>query len=109
MTIDLRSDTVTQPTPEMKEAMMKAPVGDDVYGEDPTINRLEEKMAEITCKEAALFCTSGTQSPTLGKALGLAYLPMEATAEGTGFFVEIRNRRAAARVVPTPFYTREKK
>jgi aminomethyltransferase len=59
--------------------------------------------------EAVGFVTSGTQSPTLGKALGLAYMPIEATAEGTGFFVEIRSRRAAARVVPTPFYRREKK
>ena len=53
--------------------------------------------------------TSGTQSPTLGKALGLAYLPIEATEEGTEFIVEIRNRRVAARVVSTPFYSREKK
>ena len=59
--------------------------------------------------EPAGECTSGTQSPTLGKALGLAYLPIEATDEGTEFFVEIRNRRAAARVVSTPFYSREKK
>ncbi len=60
-------------------------------------------------EEPAGHCTSGTQSPTLGKALGLAYLPVEATEEGTEFFVEIRNRRAAARVVPTPFYSRPKK
>lgn len=60
-------------------------------------------------EEPAGHCTSGTQSPTLGKALGLAYLPTEATEEGTEFFVEIRNRRAAARVVPTPFYSRPKK
>jgi aminomethyltransferase len=53
--------------------------------------------------------TSGTQSPSLGKALGMAYLPIDATAEGTEFFVEIRNRRAAARVVPLPFYSRAKK
>lgn len=63
--IDLRSDTVTRPCPEMKAAMMNAPVGDDVYGEDPTINLLEKKAAEITGKEAALFCTSGTQSNLL--------------------------------------------
>ncbi|KYO64813.1 low-specificity L-threonine aldolase [Thermovenabulum gondwanense] len=59
--IDLRSDTVTLPTPEMREAMYKAEVGDDVYGEDPTVNRLEEMAAEIMGKEAALFVTSGTQ------------------------------------------------
>lgn len=60
MTIDLRSDTVTYPTPEMREAMYKAEVGDDVYGEDPTINRLQELAAELTGKEAALFVPSGT-------------------------------------------------
>jgi len=59
--------------------------------------------------EPAGHCTSGTQSPTLGKALGLAYLPLEATEEGSEFFVEIRNRRAAAKVVPTPFYSRPEK
>ncbi len=60
-TVDLRSDTLTCPTPEMREAMMTAEVGDDVFGEDPTINRLQERMAELTGKEAALFVTSGTQ------------------------------------------------
>jgi threonine aldolase len=58
--IDLRSDTVTKPTPEMREAMAKAEVGDDVYREDPTINRLEAKAAEIFGREAALFVPSGT-------------------------------------------------
>jgi glycine cleavage system T protein (aminomethyltransferase) len=60
-------------------------------------------------EEPVGLVTSGTQSPTLGKALGLAYLPIEATEEGTEFFVEIRSRRAAAKVVSTPFYSREKK
>ena len=59
-TIDLRSDTVTHPTPEMREAMYRAEVGDDVYGEDPTVNRLEELAAERLGKEAALFVVSGT-------------------------------------------------
>jgi threonine aldolase len=58
--IDLRSDTVTHPTEEMRHAMALAVVGDDVYGEDPTINRLEELAAEMTGKEAALFVASGT-------------------------------------------------
>lgn len=58
--IDLRSDTVTQPTPAMREAMAKASVGDDVYGEDPTVNRLQEMAAEMLGKEAALFVPSGT-------------------------------------------------
>lgn len=58
--IDLRSDTVTQPTPAMREAMYQAEVGDDVYGEDPTVNRLEKLAAEQLGKEAALFVASGT-------------------------------------------------
>jgi len=59
-TIDLRSDTVTQPTPAMRAAMAKAAVGDDVYGEDPTINRLQEIAAAMLGKEAGLFVPSGT-------------------------------------------------
>ncbi|BDG59334.1 low-specificity L-threonine aldolase [Caldinitratiruptor microaerophilus] len=59
--IDLRSDTVTTPTPAMRRAMYEAEVGDDVYREDPTVRRLEELAAEIIGKEAALFVTSGTQ------------------------------------------------
>lgn len=58
--IDLRSDTVTQPTPEMRQAMAQAEVGDDVYGEDPTVNRLQEMGATMMGKEAALFIPSGT-------------------------------------------------
>ena len=58
--IDLRSDTVTKPTPEMREAMAEAEVGDDVYGDDPTVNKLQEKAAEMLGKEAALFVPSGT-------------------------------------------------
>ena len=60
--IDLRSDTVTHPTPEMRQAMLTAEVGDDVYGEDPTVNRLEAIAAARMGKPAALFTTSGTQS-----------------------------------------------
>ncbi|HEV8483388.1 MAG TPA: GntG family PLP-dependent aldolase [Blastocatellia bacterium] len=58
--IDLRSDTVTKPTGEMREAMLRAEVGDDVRGEDPTVNRLQELAAEMVGKEAALFVPSGT-------------------------------------------------
>ncbi len=58
--IDLRSDTVTHPTDRMREAMSKAEVGDDVYGEDPTINRLEERAAELLGREAAVFVPTGT-------------------------------------------------
>src|SRR5437660_6057880 len=64
MVIDLRSDTVTLPSPQMREAMYRAEVGDDVYGEDPTINRLQELAAERTGKEAALFVPSGTMGNT---------------------------------------------
>ncbi|HRI64878.1 MAG TPA: GntG family PLP-dependent aldolase [Polyangium sp.] len=60
--IDLRSDTVTKPTPAMREAMARADVGDDVYGEDPTANELQRRVAKLTGKEAALFVTSGTMS-----------------------------------------------
>jgi threonine aldolase len=61
-TIDLRSDTITLPSPEMREAMANAELGDDVFGEDPTVNRLQEMAARIMGTEAALLTTSGTQS-----------------------------------------------
>jgi len=64
--VDLRSDTVTKPTPAMRAAMAQAEVGDDVYGEDPTVNRLQSLAAEMLGTEAALFTTSGTQSNLLG-------------------------------------------
>ena len=64
--IDLRSDTITLPTEEMRRAMYEAELGDDVHQEDPTVNRLEELAAEVTGKEAALFTTSGTMSNLLG-------------------------------------------
>ncbi len=60
--IDLRSDTVTRPSPGMRKAMAEADVGDDVYGDDPTVRALEERTAELLGKEAGLFVTSGTQS-----------------------------------------------
>ena len=59
--IDLRSDTVTRPSKAMLDAMASAVTGDDVYGEDPTVNALENYTAELTKKEKALFVTSGTQ------------------------------------------------
>ncbi|MEB2786464.1 threonine aldolase family protein [Algoriphagus persicinus] len=62
MIIDLRSDTVTRPTTGMKEAMFTAPVGDDVFGEDPTVNVLENKVAKLFGMEAAIFCPSGTMT-----------------------------------------------
>jgi len=65
-TIDLRSDTVTQPTPAMREAMMAAPLGDDVFGDDPSVNALQDRIAAITGKATALFMPSGTQSNLCG-------------------------------------------
>ncbi|MFC0446046.1 low-specificity L-threonine aldolase [Pseudidiomarina halophila] len=65
MVLDLRSDTVTQPTAAMRDAMAAAPVGDDVFGDDPTINALQERVAAMTGKEAALIASSGTQTNLL--------------------------------------------
>lgn len=67
--IDLRSDTVTKPTPAMRRAMAEAEVGDDVYGEDPTVNLLERRAAEILGKEAALFVPTGTMGNTIAVKL----------------------------------------
>ena len=64
--IDLRSDTVTKPTEGMRRAMAGAAVGDDVFGEDPTVNRLEEYVAELLGKEAAIYCPSGTMTNQIG-------------------------------------------
>src|SRR6202023_1685235 len=63
--VDLRSDTVTRPTPAMRRAMAEAEVGDDVYCEDPTINRLQERAAEIFEREAALFVPTGSMGNLL--------------------------------------------
>src|SRR5512136_3033780 len=71
--IDLRSDTVTLPSPAMREAMSRAPLGDDVYGEDPTVNRLQEVCADLLGKEAAIFVPSGTMANQV--ALGLLTRP----------------------------------
>ncbi len=67
--IDLRSDTVTQPSPGMRKAMAEAPVGDDQYGEDPTVRRLQERVADLVGKEAALFLPSGTMANQTGLKL----------------------------------------
>jgi len=64
--VDLRSDTVTRPTPEMRAYMATAPVGDDVFGDDPSVNALQEKIAAMLGKEAALYVASGTQSNLVG-------------------------------------------
>ena len=67
--IDLRSDTVTRPTAKMRAAMAAAEVGDDVYGEDPTVNRLEERAAEIFGREAAMFVPTGS----MGNPIAIRY------------------------------------
>ncbi|MCS7255913.1 MAG: beta-eliminating lyase-related protein, partial [Thermomicrobium sp.] len=64
--IDLISDTVTRPTPEMRRVMAEAEVGDEQLGEDPSVNRLQEMVAELTGKEAALFLPSGTMCNLIG-------------------------------------------
>ena len=66
MTVDLRSDTVTRPTPAMREAMARAELGDDVFGDDPSVNALQQQIAALLGKEAALFMPSGTQSNLAG-------------------------------------------
>jgi len=71
--IDLRSDTVTRPTPAMRRAMAEAEVGDDVYGEDPTVNRLERRAAEVFGKEAGLFIPTGTMGNTIGVKVHTAH------------------------------------
>ncbi len=63
--IDLRSDTVTRPSPGMREAIARAEVGDDVLGDDPTVKALERRMAELLGKAAALYVPSGTMLPSL--------------------------------------------
>ncbi len=67
--IDLRSDTVTQPSEAMRAAMARAPVGDDQYGEDPSVNLLQERIAELLGKKAALFVPSGTMANQIGLKL----------------------------------------
>jgi len=64
--VDLRSDTVTQPTTAMRAAMMSAPLGDDVFADDPTVNALQERIADMLGFEAALFVPTGTQSNLCG-------------------------------------------
>ena len=85
--IDLRSDTVTRPTPEMRKAMAEAEVGDDVYGEDPTINRLEQRSAEVFGKEAALFVPTGTMGNQIGIRLHTQH-GQEVICEARGHIVD---------------------
>src|SRR5579864_602152 len=93
--VDLRSDTVTRPTPAMRKAMYEAEVGDDVYGEDPTVNALEEAFAARVGKAAALFVPSGTMGNQL--ALRLLSRPGTGVVAGARQHVVIYENAAAGR------------
>lgn len=93
--IDLRSDTVTKPTPGMREAMAQAEVGDDVYGEDPTVNALEAKAARLLGKDAALFVPTGVMANQL--CLRLHTRPGdEVLVEGTAHIIRYEGGSASA-------------
>ena len=85
--IDLRSDTVTRPTEGMRRAMMEAPLGDDVFGEDPTVNRLEEYVAELLGKEAAIYAPSGTMTNQIGVHVNTARAEEVLIHDGAHVFV----------------------
>jgi threonine aldolase len=85
--IDLRSDTVTRPTEGMRRAMLEAPVGDDVFGEDPTVNRLEEYVAGLLGKEAALYAPSGTMTNQIGVQVSTNRAEEVLLHEGSRIFV----------------------
>ncbi|MFY9782621.1 MAG: GntG family PLP-dependent aldolase [Acidimicrobiales bacterium] len=101
--VDLRSDTVTQPTPEMREAMAKAAVGDDGYGEDPTINELETRFAQLVEKEAALFVVSGVMANQI--ALRVLAQPGDLVVAGRHQHVVSFEAGAAARNSSIQFAT----
>ena len=85
--VDLRSDTVTKPTPAMRRAMAEAEVGDDVYGEDPTVNRLEKRAAEIFGKEAAIFVPTGSMGNQISIRLHTQH-GQEVICEARGHIVD---------------------
>jgi threonine aldolase len=100
--VDLRSDTVTRPTPEMRRAMAEAEVGDDVYGEDPTVNALQEAFAERVGKQAALFVPSGTMGNQL--ALRLLTTPGSSVIAGRRQHVVIYENGAGGRNAGVQFW-----
>jgi len=100
--VDLRSDTVTRPTPEMRKAMADAEVGDDVYGEDPTVNELQEAFAERVGKQAALFVPSGTMGNQL--ALRLLTTPGTSVIAGRRQHVVIYENAAGGRNAAIQFW-----
>lgn len=101
--VDLRSDTVTRPTPEMRQAMADAEVGDDVYGEDPTVNALQEAFAERVGKQAALFVPSGTMANQL--ALRLLPGPATSVVAGARQHVVVYENGAGGRNAGIQFHT----
>ena len=105
MIINLRSDTQTLPTKEMLEAMRNAPLGDDVYGEDPTVNRLEELSAAKLGKESALFVTSGTMG-NLCALMSHAHSGDEVILEAEShiYYYEVGGFAALAGLVPRMIY-----
>ncbi|HEX2063250.1 MAG TPA: aminotransferase class I/II-fold pyridoxal phosphate-dependent enzyme, partial [Acidimicrobiales bacterium] len=101
--VDLRSDTVTRPTPEMRRAMAEAEVGDDVMGEDPTVNALQEAFAERVGMEAALYVPSGTMANQL--ALRLLGRPGTTVVAGGRQHVVIYENAAGGRNAAVQFHT----
>jgi threonine aldolase len=107
MVVDLRSDTVTRPTPAMREAIARAEVGDDALGDDPTVRRLEERVADLLGKEAALFFPSGIMANQTA-VLALTSPGTEAVIEATGHILDWEDAAPAQwagillRPVPTP-------
>ena len=101
--VDLRSDTVTRPTAEMRRAMAEAEVGDDVYGEDPTVNALQDAFAERVGKEAALFVPSGTMANQL--ALRLLAPPATVVVAGRRQHVVVYENGAGGRNAGIQFHT----
>ena len=93
MAADFRSDTVTRPTPAMRAAMAAAPVGDDVFGDDPSVNALEAETAALLGFEAALFVPSGTQSNSCSRHVGD---PEGFIGVGTGAVLEIVESEAGS-------------
>jgi threonine aldolase len=93
--IDLRSDTVTQPTPEMRRAMAEAELGDDVYGEDPTVNRLQERAAQIFGREAAIFVPTGTMGNQIAVKVHTHH-GQEIICEERAHFINLESATVAA-------------
>src|ERR671915_8049 len=93
--IDLRSDTVTRPSPVMRKAMAEAEVGDDVFGDDPTANRLQERAAEVTDKEAALYTVIGTMANQTALRT-FVRTGHEVVAEATAHVITVEKSSAAA-------------